>query len=173
MSDDKLAQEEARRANQHGAVKGQVEDEVQAEITERAAEKNPPNEARRIDGVASDFRAKAVDEVVETEHEVQRSRQSARVSQIVDYIFYVIYALLGMRFLLALLAARSTAGFVQFVVAVSNPFYAPFRGIVASPRTDGGHTLLLPIVVAIIAYALAHLLINGLLRMLAHRKTAI
>jgi 16S rRNA G1207 methylase RsmC len=62
---------------------------------------------------------------------------------------------------------------VQFIVAVSNPFYAPFRGIVASPSTDSGHTLLLPIVVAIIAYAIAHLLINGLLRMLARRKTEI
>jgi uncharacterized protein YggT (Ycf19 family) len=78
-----------------------------------------------------------------------------------------------MRFLLALLAARSTAGFVQFIVTVTNPFYAPFRGIVASPRTDQGHTLLMPIIIAIIAYVLLHLAINGLLRMLAHRKTQI
>jgi len=91
----------------------------------------------------------------------------------VDYIFYIIYALLAMRFLLALLAARSTAGFVQFIVTVSNPFYAPFRGIVASPTTEGGHTLLLPIVIALVAYVILHLLINGLLRLLAHRKTEI
>jgi hypothetical protein len=92
---------------------------------------------------------------------------------VVDYIFYVIYALLGMRFLLGLLAARSSAGFVQFIVAVSNPFYAPFRGIVASPSTDQGHTLLLPVVVAIVSYVILHLLILGLLRMLAQRKTEI
>ena len=171
--DDKLAGEEARRAAQHESVKSQVEGEVNAEISDRAAAKATRDEAQRIDNVASDFRSRAVDEVIDTEHEVQRSRGLARVSQVVDYIFYVIYALLAMRFLLALLAARSTAGFVRFIVAVSNPFYAPFRGIVASPSTDAGHTLLLPIVVAIIAYALAHLLINGLLRMFAHRKTAI
>src|SRR5689334_24919302 len=171
--DDKLAAEETRRATQHEAVKAQVEGEVQSEISERAAAKTTRDESQRIDAVAGDFRSKAVDEVIDTEREVQRSRGLARVSQIVDYIFWVIYALLGMRFLLALMAARSTAGFVQFIVAVSNPFYAPFRGIVASPSTDAGHTLLLPIVVAIIAYAIAHLLINGLLRMLAHRKTQI
>ena len=171
--DDKLAAEEARRAAQHESVKAQVEGEVNAEINERAAAKATPTESRRIDEVAGEFRSKAVDEVVDTEREVQRSRGLARVSQVVDYIFYVIYALLGMRFLLALLAARSTAGFVRFVVAVSNPFYEPFRGIVASPRTDGGHTLLLPIVIAMVAYLLAHLLINALLRMLAHRKTEI
>jgi ABC-type multidrug transport system fused ATPase/permease subunit len=171
--DDKLAAEEARRAAQHESVKSQVEGEVQSEISDRAATKATPTESRRIDEVAGDFRSRAVDEVVDTEREVQRSRGLARVSQIVDYIFYVIYALLGMRFLLALLAARSSAGFVRFIVAVSNPFYEPFRGIVASPQTDGGHTLMLPIVIAIVAYVLAHLLINALLRMLAHRKTEI
>jgi uncharacterized membrane protein len=173
MSDDKLAIEEARRAAQHESVKSQVESDVQSEISERAAVKSTPDESRRVDQVAGEFRSKAVNEVVETEREVERSRGLARISQVVDYIFWVIYALLGMRFLLALLAARSTAGFVQLIVAISNPFYAPFRGIVASPSTDTGHTLLLPIVVAIIAYALLHLAINGLLRMFAHRKTEI
>ena len=173
MDDDKLAVEETRRATQHEAVKAQVEDNVQAEITERAAQRTTPTQSQRIERVAGDFRSKAVDEVIDTEREVQRSRGVARVSQIVDYIFYVIYALLGMRFLLALLAARSSAGFVQFIVAVSNPFYAPFQGIVASPRTDQGHTLLLPVLVALVSYVILHLLINGLLRMLAHRKTQI
>ena len=173
MSDDKLAIEEARRAAQHESVKSQVEGEVQAEIGERAAAKETAGEAQRINQVAGEFRSKAVNEVVDSEREVERARGLARVSQVVDYIFYVIYALLGMRFLLALLAARSSAGFVRFVVAVSNPFYTPFRGIVASPSTDAGHTLLLPIVVAIIAYVLLHLGINGLLRVFAHRKTEI
>src|SRR4029453_14029602 len=157
MNDDKLALEEARRAAQHETVKAQVEGEVQAEISERAAQKTVPNEAQRIDNVAGQFKSKAVDEVIDTEQEVQRARGLARISQVVDYIFYVIYALLGMRFLLALLAARSSAGFVKFVVAVSDPFYAPFQGIVASPRTDAGHTLFLRIVVAIVVYFFLHL----------------
>src|SRR6266571_4922256 len=166
MDDDKLAIEEARRAGQHGSVKSQVEGEVQAEIAEHAAQ-TPPPASERIGQLAGDFRAKAVDEVVETEREVERARGVARVSQVVDYIFYVIYALLGLRFLLALLAARSSAGFVRFIVSVTNPFYGPFRGIVASPGTQDGHTLVLPLVVAIIAYIMLHLAINGLLRLLA------
>ena len=172
MEDNKLAKEEARRAGQHGSVKSQVEGEVQAEIAEHAS-RTPPPENERIGELAGEFRAKAVDEVVDTEREVERARGVARVSQVVDYIFYVIYALLGMRFLLALLAARSSAGFVRFIVAVTNPFYQPFRGIVASPSTDSGHTLMLPLVIAIIVYLLLHLGINGLLRIIAHRKTAI
>ena len=173
MDDNKLAAEEARRSVQHESVKAQVEGEVNAEIADRASQGSAAPESRRIDEIAGDFRAKAVDEVVETEHEVERSRGLARVSQIVDYLFFVLYALLGLRFLLALLAARSSAGFVQFIVSVTNPFYEPFRGIVASPRTPEGHTLLLPMVIAIIVYVLLHLAINGLLRLLAHRKTQI
>lgn len=173
MGDDKLALEEARRAAQHESVKSQVEGEVNAEISERAATRATQDESRKIDQAAGEFRSKAVDEVIDTEREVQRSRGAARISQVVDYIFYVIYALLAMRFLLALLAARSSAGFVRFIVAVSNPFYEPFRGIVASPQTDGGHTLLIPIVIALVAYVILHFLINGALRMLAQRKTEI
>ena len=108
MSDDKLAMEEARRAGQHGAVKSQVEGEVQAEIAESATEA-PPAQGQKIDQVASDFRAKAVNEVVETEREVGRARGAARVSQVIDYIFYVLYALLGLRFLLALLVPATAA----------------------------------------------------------------
>src|SRR5882762_4778392 len=170
--DDKLAADEARRSVQHESVKAQVEGEVQAEIADQA-QAPVAGESQRIKQVAGEFRSKAVNEVVDTEREVERGRGAARVSQIVDYIFYVIYGLLAMRFLLALLAARSTAGFVQFIVTVTNPFYSPFRGIVASPTTDQGHTLLLPIVIAIIAYIVLHLAINGLLRLGAHRKTAI
>jgi uncharacterized membrane protein len=169
--DDKIAADEARRSVQHDSVKAQVEGEVHSDI---AAEASRPtaDEPQRVRQVASEFRSRAVDEVVDTEREVERGRTAARVSQIVDYIFYLIYALLGIRFLLALLAARSSAGFVQFIATVTSPFYAPFKGIVDSP-TDGRHTLLMPIVVAIIAYVVLHLAINGLLRMLAHRKTAI
>jgi uncharacterized membrane protein len=172
MDDDKLAIEEARRAGQHGSVKAQVEGEVQAEIAERAAV-TPPPATERIDQLAGQFREKAVDEVVESEREVERARGVARVSQIVDYLFFILYALLGLRFLLALLAAKSSAGFVVFIVTVTNPFYGPFRDIVSSPRTDGGHTLMMPLIIAFIVYLLVHLAINGLLRMLAHRKTAI
>ena len=172
MDDEKLAIDEARRAGQHGSVKAQVEGEVQAEIAESAAVP-PAGESERIDQVAGQFRAKAVDEVVQTEREVERGRGAARVSQVIDYLFFVLYALLGLRFLLALMAARSGAGFVQFIVAVTNPFYEPFRGIVGSPRTDAGHTLMMPLIIAFIVYVLLHLGINGILRMIAHRKTAV
>jgi uncharacterized protein YggT (Ycf19 family) len=172
MKDDKLAADEARRAAQHEVVKAEIESDVDAEIAARADRTTRP-EAERMDAIAGDFRAKAVDEVVETEREVERARGVARISQVVDYVFYLIYGLLAIRLLLALLAARRSAGFAQFIYNVTDPLYAPFRGIVASPTAEGGHTLALPIVLALIVYALLHLGINGLLRLIAHRKTEI
>jgi uncharacterized protein YggT (Ycf19 family) len=173
MDDEKLALEESRRAQQHESVKSEVEGKVQTEIAKSANRAAPAGESQRINEVAGQFRSKAVDEVVDTEREVGRARGLARVSQIIDYLFFLLYALLGLRFLLALLAANNNTGFVQFVVTVTDPFYAPFRNIVASPSAGGGHTLKMPLLVAFIAYLLLHLAINGMLRLLAHRKTAI
>jgi len=170
--DAKLATDEARRAGQHDAAKSEIEADVQADLAAKAS-RAAPADGRRLDAVAQGLRSKAVDEVVETEHEVGRARVVARVSQVVDYAFMVLYAFLAMRFALALLAARSSAGFVKFVVGVTDPFYAPFRGIVSSPRLDGGHTVLVPLIIAIVAYVLLHFAINGLMRIFVHRKTAI
>lgn len=173
MEDDKLAAEEARRAAQHESVKAQVKADVNAEIADRAESAATPAQAHEIEQAAGEFRGKAVQEVVETEREVEQARSAARISQVVDYLFYVIYALLGLRLLLALLAARRSAGFTQLIYTVTDPLYAPFRGIVAEPTAEGGYRLALSVVVAIIVYALLHAAVNGLLRLLAHRKTEV
>ena len=172
MNDDKLAADEARREVQHESVKAQVEADVNAEIAARA-DRTTPTEARQMEQVAGEFRGKAINEVVETEREVERSRTVARVSQVVDYIFYVIYALLGLRLLLALLGARRSAGFTQFIYSVTDPFYAPFRRIVPEPTAEGGMRLAFSVIIAIVVYALLHAGINGLLRLFAHRKTRV
>jgi uncharacterized protein YggT (Ycf19 family) len=170
--DNKLEIEEDRRAIQHEDVKAVIESDVNAELAAKA-DRSTPADSARLSNLAQDFRAKAVDEVVETERETERARTMARISQVVDYVFYVIYALFAIRLILALMAAKSDAGFVQFIKTVTDPLYAPFRGIVPSPSTAEGFTLALPIVLALVVYILLHLGIIGLLRMLAHRKTEI
>jgi uncharacterized protein YggT (Ycf19 family) len=172
MEDNKLAAEEARRGLQHEAVKSEIEAEVGSEIADRA-DRVTPGESARIENIAGEFRGKAINEVAETEREVGRSRVVARISQVIDYLFFIVYALLAIRLILALLAARRGAGFVQFIFSVTDPLYAPFRGIVASPTTEAGNTLAWPIIIAIIVYAILHAIINGLLRLLAQRKTEI
>jgi uncharacterized protein YggT (Ycf19 family) len=172
MADDKLAADQARREAQHEFVKSKVEGDVNTEIAGRAQQPTAV-EAARVDEVAGLFRDRAVKETVAVEREVGRARGAARASQVIDYTFYVIYALLATRLVLALIAARSGAGFVRFVRTVTDPLYGPFRGIVPSPSAEGGFTLALPIVIAIAAYMLLHAGVNGLLRVVAHRKTQI
>lgn len=168
--DNKLLQEEIQRSAQYENLKGGVKAEVNAEVADQAAVQT---DGGRIDDLAQGFRTKAIDEIVETDHEVERARGLARVSQFVDYAFYVVYALLTVRLVLALFAARANNDFVQFIRIITDPFYAPFKGIMPSISAEGGFTLVLPIVFALIIYALLHLGINGLLRLFAHRKVEI
>ena len=171
MEDNKVTADEARRAAQHELMKSQVERDVNADIAERA-EHTTRAEAQEMDQVAGRFRDKAINEVVGTDREVGRARVLARISQVIDYVFYVVYMLLAIRLVLALIAARSSSGFVQLIQTVTDPFYSLFRGILASPSA-GGYTLVLPIVIAIIVYALLHAVITRLLRLIAHRRTEI
>lgn len=172
MIDNKLEQDEAQRAANYEAIKSDVKTEVGGEI---AAEAQRPTaaEVQHIDDIAGNMREKAVREVVNTEGEVERGRFFARISQIADYIFFVIYGLLAIRLMLALFAANNSAGFVQLIKTVTDPFYTPFKGIVPSLSAEGGFTLALPIIVAIVVYMLLHLAINGLLRIFVHRKTSV
>jgi uncharacterized protein YggT (Ycf19 family) len=172
MVDNKLAQDEAQRTADYEAIKTDVKGEVGGEI---AAEAQQPmaTETQSVDDIAESLRQKAINEVVETQGEIERGRFLARISQIVDYIFFLIYGLLAIRLMLALFAANNNAGFVQFIRDITDPLYAPFRGIVPSLTAEGGFTLALPIVVAIVVYMLLHLAINGLLRIFVHRKTTV
>lgn len=171
MYDDKVAVDEARRAAQHESVKTQIEGNVNAEIKGRARTATV-EQTERVGQVADEFRGRAINETVATEHAVARSRGAARLSQYVDYVFYLIYSLLAIRLVLSLIAARSSSGFVQFINGVTYPLYVPFRGIVPSPSAEG-FTLALPVAIAILVYMLLHAGINGLLRLAAHRKTSI
>lgn len=171
MTDNKLAIEEAQRAANYEAIKTEVKSEVGAEIAAQA-DRQSVSDAPQVENMAGNMRQKAINEIAETDREVGRGRALARVSQIVDYVFFLIYGLLTIRLLLELFAARENAGFVKFVKSATGLLYAPFAGIVASPSKDG-FTLALPIIVAIVVYVVLHLAINGFLRIFAERKVAI
>lgn len=172
MLEDDVAIADAREAARLEAMKAEVGRDVRAEIGGRAAGSSTADRAR-VSEVAADMRRSAIDETVHTERKIGQARTAARGSQFLDYAFYMLYTLLGVRLVLALIAADSGNGFVQFISTITNPFYAPFRGIVGSPSTEGGNTLVYPIVIAIVVYAILHVAINGLLRMVGSRKTSI
>lgn len=100
----------------------------------------------------------------------ERRMRSARLLQFVDYLFWLLYSFLFIRLLLVFFHANSGAGFGRFIDGVTNPFFAPFRGLVASQDIQGGYTLAIPILVAVVVYALLHLAIRKLLQVVAYRR---
>jgi uncharacterized protein YggT (Ycf19 family) len=172
QEDRNVAADDARRVAQHETTASVVAQDVNEDIA-AAADDRSAGETARIDRVASDMRSSAISDAAGQNREMSRARGTARVSQVVDYVFYVVYGLLAIRLVLTLLAANAANGFVQLINNVTDPFYALFRGIVASPSADGGYTLAVPIIIAIGVYALLHFAINGALRMLVHRKTTV
>jgi uncharacterized protein YggT (Ycf19 family) len=90
----------------------------------------------------------------------------ARVARIVDYLFGILYAILLIRLALEFFSARPSAGFVGLIRALTEPFYAPFKAIVATDTIAGAH-LVWPLVVAILGYMVLHAGIRGLLRLIA------
>ncbi len=171
MDTHNLAADDARRVSQHEQIKGKLGDEVHERIAQKASTSSPAEQAE-VESVAAGLKHRATAEVAETETELGRARRMTRVSQVVDYVFYVIYGLIGLEFALALFGARQASVFKRFLDAVTLPVLGPFRGLMPDPGV-GSMRLMLSYVVALVAYLLLHLAVNGFLRLFAQRKSVI
>jgi uncharacterized protein YggT (Ycf19 family) len=169
--DEKLAADEARRIAQHESVKGEVREKVHAEIARKTGERSPADQAN-AEALAESLKRKAVREVATTEAELDRGQAAARASQIVDFLFYVVYGIIGLEIVLDAIGARQSAGFKQFIDAMAAPFLAPFKGLLPTPGV-GSFRLMLSYIVALAVYVLLHMAVNGLLRLFVHRKTVV
>lgn len=77
----------------------------------------------------------------------------ARVTQIVWLITGIIEALIGIRFVLKMIAANPQAGFAQFIYGMSAPFLVPFTNLTANPAV-GGAVMEISSLIAMLIYAL-------------------
>lgn len=171
LDDDKLAADEQRRLAQLEAVKNKVGGDVRTEIVNQADEVTPADQ-NRAGELASDLKQRSFREVADTANELDQTRVVARVSQVLDYIFFLIYGLIGLEIILELLGARDSNGFKQFIDMVSAPVLGPFRGLMHDFFAGPFH-LMLSYVAALIVYLMLHLAVNGLLRLFAHRKVVV
>jgi uncharacterized protein YggT (Ycf19 family) len=171
LDDEKLAIDESRKIAQHEEIKSAVRGEVHEEIA-RKADRLDTVERAQADDVAQTFKQRAVQEVVETESEIDRARGAARISQVVDYIFFFIYGLIGLMIILDLVGANRSNGFYRFMSAITSPLLGPFRGLVDDPASQNIR-FRLSYIVALIVYLLLHLAVNGLIRLVARRKTTV
>ena len=173
MSDEtnSVLLDEERRQASHQEVKASIDGDVNARIKRESAQVEP-KESAELAGVAHELKQKSVHEAVGIERELGRGRAAARISQVVDYLFYIIYGLIGLQFVLRLMGARPGNGFVQFVAGVSWPLLAPFERIVGTPSA-GAFQIQFSYLLALVVYILLHIAINGMLRLIAHRKVTV
>ena len=171
IEEEKLIVDEERKIAQHEAVKGEIRRDVDREVVAGA---RPLDSRERADAraVGDGLRDKAVSEVVETESEIERTRFTARVSQVVDYLFYLIYGIIALMIVLDLVGANRRNGFYVFINSLASPLVGPFRGLVDDPANQNIR-FRLSYIVALIVYLLLHLAITGLLRLIAHRRTTV
>jgi uncharacterized protein YggT (Ycf19 family) len=171
MAKDHLIVDESRRIERHEQVKDTVEARVRDDIRATVDATDPPQEHGQVRAVAGHLREKALSEVVRSEAEIDRARSAARVSQVVDYLFFLIYGLIGLEIGLDLLGARHNSGFKRFLDAVTTPLLGPFRGLMPDPAV-GSFQLMISYIVAFVVYVLLHKAVTGLLKLLAERRSA-
>jgi len=175
MSDNNLtnavAQDEERKQSSHEDVKSSIDAGVNARIKQEST-KSDSAQTAEVAGVAKEMQQRSVRETISTEHEVGRGKAAARGSQFVDYLFYLIYGVIVLEFMLKIMGARPGNGFVQFIAAISHPILGPFERIVGTPSA-GSFQLQLSYLIALVVYILIHLAINGIFRLVAHRKVTV
>lgn len=97
----------------------------------------------------------------------------AMVERLVIFVFGLIQALIVMRVILLLLAAREANPIVEFVYDLSEVFVAPFRGMFAMDTVPAGQAALdVAAIVALIGWTILELLIIALIRIFRPAATA-
>jgi YggT family protein len=97
----------------------------------------------------------------------------ATLERLIVFIFGIIQALILIRILLLLLAAREGQPIVQFIYDLSEIFVAPFRGILAMDTVPAGEAALdVAAIVALVGWTIIQLLILALLRVFRPTATA-
>ena len=106
-------------------------------------------------------------------HDVAAERR-LRFDQIVRIIWTIsgiLAILLGLRFVLKLIAANPDSGFTVFVYGITGLFVAPFEAIVGTP-TVGGSVLEVTTLIAIAVYALFFWVVVRVLQVAADRPSS-
>lgn len=114
-----------------------------------------------------DPNTKQTTEVVETKEvnpqsapAVERDHKVSKVNQVIWYVAGVIITLHAIRVVLALLGANLENGFANFMYAITDPFVAPFRGLLQVGEFQAGvsrlevETLLAAVVYALLAWGI-------------------
>ena len=136
--------------------------EVQEEVVqESASELGTPVERHERVEVVHDRAGERRERVVE-DVGAERRTQLAKAAQFIWLLAGVLEGLIGLRFVLKLIAANPNAPFAQLVYGFTDVFLWPFQGLTATPAANGMvleiSSLIAMVVYAILAWILVKLL---------------
>ena len=138
------------------------------------SENRPINEVavdRREETVATQQPGYASTEQVTRDVAAERRLRFYQVTRIIWTVLSLLEILLGLRFLLKLIAANPNSGFAVFIYGITGPFVAPFTGLVGTPAS-GGTILEVTTLIAMAVYALFFWLVVRVIPIVADRPSA-
>jgi YggT family protein len=133
---------------------------------------NQPNNQvavdRREETVVTQQPGYAATEQVTRDVAAERRLGLFQVTRIVWSLLGLLEILLGLRFMLKLIAANPNSGFAVFMYGITGPFMAPFTGLIGTP-TSGGMILEVTALIAMAIYALFFWGVVRVIRIVADR----
>lgn len=113
----------------------------------------------------------AASEQVTQDVAAERRMRFLQITRIIWTILGVLEILLGLRFVLKLIAANPDSGFAAFMYGITGPFLAPFTALIGTP-TSGGTILELTTLIAMAVYALFFWVVVRVIPIVADRPSA-
>ena len=126
---------------------------------------------RREETVVTQQPGYAATEQVTHDVAAERRLRLALVTQIIWAVLGLLQILLGLRFLLKLIAANPASGFAVFVYGITKPFIAPFALLIGTP-TSGGVIFEATTLIAMAIYALLFWGVFSVIRIAMNRPIA-
>jgi len=126
---------------------------------------------RREETVVTQEPGYAATEQVTRDVAAERRLRLALITQITWAVLALLEILLGLRFLLKLMAANPDSGFAVFIYGITKPFIAPFALLVGTPTT-GRVIIEVTTLIAMAIYALLFWGIVSVIRIAMNRPIA-
>jgi len=126
---------------------------------------------RRAETVVTQQPGYAATEAVTRDVAAERRLRFGLVTQIIWAILGLLEIMLGLRFMLKLIAANPDSGFAVFIYGITAPFLAPFALLVGTPQA-GGVILEVTTVIAMVVYALLFWGVASVIRIASNRPIA-
>lgn len=126
---------------------------------------------RREETVVTQQPGYAATEQVTHDVAAERRQTLFLVNRIMWSIAGLLEILLGLRFMLKLIAANPDSGFAAFIYGITGPFIAPFASLIGTPMS-GGIILEVTTLIAMAIYALIFWGIAHVLQIVADRPSA-